>query len=160
MLYSSSLLPTASTKVLVTCGNGRKVFAYNTVAQKSVSMFMHFHVIVWLWVKVLEYHNTRGTCFKALHQGLNLRYAAWEIEVIKRRYDNSILVTYWDTYLSISIINIIFIILVRGGSSFCSNHCCHSSRHTIYQFLAFLLTNLTHSAAILSYSWNSPYASS
>ena len=71
------------------------------MAQKSVLMFVHFLVMIWLWVKAWEYDGTIGTCLKALVTGVNLRYVAWEKDDIRWRYGNSILVTHWDTYLSL-----------------------------------------------------------
>ena len=38
---------------------------------------------------------------KALHQGYNLRYAAWETDAIWKRYGDSIIVTHADSYLSL-----------------------------------------------------------
>ena len=58
-----------------------------------------------------------------LPSGVNLGYVAWETELIERRYDNSTIVTHWDTFLTLSLTTVIFIVLMFHASSLDFNHC-------------------------------------
>src|SRR6267154_5773746 len=92
-------------------------FQHITVAQKSVPMFVHFCVIALWQVRAWEYYDTLETYFVALPCGLNLSYCTWEIVEIWWRYDNSTIVTHWDTFLSSYLNNPISTTLVLGVSS-------------------------------------------
>jgi hypothetical protein len=63
-------------------------------------MFVHFCVIALWQVRAWEYDDTLETYFVALPFGLNPSYGTWEIVEIWWRYDNSTIVTHWDTFLT------------------------------------------------------------